>query len=111
MAGRTWKRCFSTWRAAAGRARPPNDTGRYWNGVFAQSCRRNGATLLVSAALVLAAHSRPDLLADRADADVGFSTDLYFAERRIFRAGQRRVHRRGPTVGYPVSWSARVLDF
>ena len=37
--------------------------------------RRHGAALLVSAALVLAARARPDLLADGADADVGLPAD------------------------------------
>ena len=61
-------------------------------------------------ALVLAAHARPDLLAGRADADVGLSAALRFAERRLLRAGRRHVHRRGAAVGHPVPRPARVFD-
>src|SRR5664280_3756515 len=78
---------------------------------FHQSRARHGAALLVSAALVLAARARPDLLADGADADVGLPATLRVAERRAVRAHQRRVHRRGAVVGYSIPRSARIFDF
>ena len=69
-------------------ARPRNEHARATpaSNFSAQPRRRHGAALLVSAALVLAAHPRPDLLADGADADVGLPADLRRAERRLLRA-------------------------
>src|SRR5262249_12138911 len=107
-----WKRYFSTSHAGGGRTRPRNEQRqRYRHGVFVQPRRRHGATLLVPSALVVAAHPRPYLLAGRADADVGISAGLYFAERRLLRAGGRRVHRLGAVVGYSVSRPARFFHF
>src|SRR5262245_26318865 len=111
MVVRTWRRYFLMWRAAAGRARPRNDRRRYRNGVFPQPCLGNGAPLLVFAALVVATHPRSDLLADRADADVGFLATLHFAERGLFRTRGRCVYRFGAALGYPVPRSARIFDF
>ena len=92
MDARRWKRCSSTWRAAAG-ARPRNDRPRASscpsaasrsasNTAFRGAASPPWCALLVSAALVLAARARPDLLADRADADVGLPAALCDAERR-----------------------------
>ena len=109
---RRWRRCSSTSRAdAANIARPRNDRQRQRPRFFRQSRRRHGAALLVSAALVLAARARPDLLADGADADVGLPAALRDAERRVVRARDRRVHRRGAAVGYSVPRPARIFDF
>src|SRR5665811_1484726 len=103
MGARPWKTCFSTWRAGAGSiARRRNERPRYRRRIFRQSRCRHGAALLVSAALVLAAHSRSDLLAGRADADVGLPAALRVAECRLLRARRRRVHRLGAAVGHSV---------
>src|SRR5664280_1004550 len=112
MDARPWRKCSSTWRADARTiARPRNDRQRQRPRPFHQSRARHGAALLVSAALVLAARARPDLLADGADADVGLPATLRVAERRAVRAPQRRVHRRGAIVGYSIPRSARIFDF
>src|SRR6185312_9151597 len=73
--------------------------------------RRDGAALLVSAVVVLAAHSRPYLLADGTDADVGIPADVRRAARWFVCARRRRVHRLGAVVGYPLPRTARLLDF
>ena len=91
-------------------ARRRNDRQRRRPRLFRQPRRRHGAALLVSAALVLAARARPDLLADGADADVGLPAALRVAERRPLRARRRRVHRRGAAVGHPVPRPARIFD-
>src|SRR5258707_11847294 len=90
--GRRWKRSFSTSRAGArslkGRflRRRRNDDGASRGpppggaGVLAAARHRHGAALLVSAALVVGAPHRADLLAGRADADVGLPADLYRPE-------------------------------
>src|SRR5258708_7074791 len=70
---------------------------------------RDGAALSVSPALILAAHSRADLLADDAIVRLGISAALHFAERRIFCARRWNVHRRGAAVGHPVPRPARIL--
>src|SRR5690349_25161098 len=80
-AERHWKKCSLTWRAGGDSARPRNDQRRYRHEFLAQPRLRHGAAILVSAALVVAAHSRFDLLADGADADVGLSPRS--EERRV----------------------------
>src|SRR3974390_2817163 len=107
---RRWKRCFSTWRAGGGPiVRSRNEQQRRRCELLAQPRQRDGTALLVPAALVLAAHSRPNLLGDRADADVGLPAALRDAERRSVRARQRRVHRRGTVVGYTLPRPARLF--
>src|SRR5664279_2223835 len=101
MAAKRWKKSSSTWRAvAATNTRRCHERRRHRRRFFTQSRRRDGATLLVPAALVLAAHSRPDLLAGRADADVGLPAALRIAECRLLRARRRRVYRLGAAVGH-----------
>src|SRR6185312_1332430 len=107
--GRIWKRCSSTSRAAAFARRPRNDHARYL--VLLLPRRRDGAALLVSFALVLAAAARPDLLADGADADVGVPADVCRAERGLLRARRRRIHWLRPLVGHPVPRPARIFNF
>src|SRR3954451_10175982 len=108
-----WKRYFSTSRAAP-RMRPRDEWRdprrcRRDHHVLARACCRDGAALLVPVALVLRAVDRTDLLADRADADVGLPADL--SRRPVEHAGARgrRVHRRSTALGYPVPRPARVL--
>src|SRR3954454_17330565 len=102
-----WKKCFSMWRADAS-ARPRNE--RHRGDVFAAPRRRDGAALLVSVALVLRAPDRADLLADRADADVGLPADLSRRADQPLCTRRRRTHRRRDAVGCPVSRTARLLD-
>src|SRR5579862_1386383 len=106
--GKRWKR-FSSMSRADASARPCDD--RQPLPILAEPCRRHGAALLVSAALVLAAYSRSHLLADGADADVGLSAALRVAELRHVCPRRRRVHRRGAAVGYPVPRPTRLLHF
>src|SRR5215211_1405390 len=105
MGGRTWRRCFWTLRVDAGKRRRPRNE-RYQR-TLCGACdflvsprRRDGAALLVSAALVLAASAGVDLLAGGADADVGLSADVCIGERRLLRAGRGDFHRRGAAVGH-----------
>ena len=58
----------------------------------------------------LAAPDRADLLAGRADADVGLPADLSRRAGEHVRARRRRAHRRGAAVGHPVPRAARILD-
>src|SRR4051812_7172554 len=90
-----WKKCFWMWRADAS-ARPRDERRR--GDVFAAPRRRDGAALLVSVALVLRAADRADLLADRADADVGLSADLPRRADQPLCARRRRVDRRRDAV-------------
>ena len=117
-----WKRFFSTSRAAAGIPARRTCKGQTAGGgtvtaVAAQTqtfsprrVSRDGAALLVPAALVVGAAHRAHLLAGRADADVGLPADLYRPERQHLRARRRLVHRRGAAVGHPVPRPARLLD-
>src|SRR5581483_6407827 len=97
------RKCFSTSRAGVNTARWRNEPARRAGRIFAAAHRRDGAALLVSAALVLGAPHRADLLARRADADVGFPADLPVAADEYLRAHRRRAGRRGAVVGHPVS--------
>src|SRR5436189_2674940 len=78
--------------------------------VFAAPGRGDGAALLVPVALVVRAPDRADLLADRADADVGLSADLSRRPNEPLRARRRRADRRRDAVGHPVPRPAWVLD-
>src|SRR5690242_4160353 len=98
-AARIWRKCFSTLRAGAGRRkkthkRLPDETRGAPHCVLAATHLRDGAALLLSAALVLAAPARAHLLAGRADADVGLPAALRLAECRLLRARGRHLHRR-----------------
>src|SRR5579884_1616658 len=108
-----WKKFSWMWPAGAhakARQSQRNDRGRLSDGPIVLAHRRNGASLLVSLAFVLAARARPDLLADRADADVGFPADVRRAKCRLLCPRRRRVHRLRAVVGYPVPRATRLLD-
>src|SRR3954471_13926162 len=101
MDGRRWRRFFLTWpEPVASRRR--NAPRRRLPQRLPPPHRRDGAALLVSLALVLAARRRPDLLAGRADADVGIPAALSRRPAEPRGAGGRRIHRRGAAVGHPV---------
>src|SRR4029077_9811654 len=103
MGAKLWRRCFSTSRVDVG-ARPRSEL--YRADVFVAPGGRDGAALLVSAAVVLRAARRAHLLAGRADADVGVSADLSRGPDRSFCTRRRRAHRRRDVVGYPVPRAA-----
>src|SRR3954471_22254690 len=104
-AGR-WRKCFSTSRAAA-TARQRDE--RSPAGFLHSPSRRDGAALLVSVALLVLPPDRADLLADRADADVGLPADLSRWPGEPLRARRRRAGRRGDALGHPVSRAARIF--
>src|SRR6478735_1110113 len=79
--------------------------------IFVVARIRDGAPLLVSAALVLAARARPDLLADSADVHVGLAADLYRSAEWRARPGRADIHRRGDVVGYLVPRTTRLFHF
>src|SRR5947209_4053476 len=112
MAAAIWRRCSSTSPAAPAKRGRPRDDGAIAGTrcVLAASRRCNGAPPLVSAQLVLAARARSDLLAGRADADVGLSATIRLAELGLLHEGGRHFHRGGDAVGHPVPRSARLLD-
>src|SRR5436190_7218064 len=112
MAAAIWRRCFSTSSAAPAKRGKPRDDGAIAGTrcVLAAPCRCHGAAPLVSAQLVLAARARPDLLAGRADADVGLPAAVRLAELRLLHESGRHLHRRGDAVGHPVPRPARILD-
>src|SRR5664279_2785057 len=97
MAAAIWKRCSSTSpaaRAKRGRMRDERSIACACC-VLATPRFRDGAAPLVSAQLVLAARARPDLLARRADADVGLPAAIRLPELRLLHEGRRHLHRRG----------------
>src|SRR5689334_17054231 len=116
MAAPIWKKYFLMWRAAPA---SPNRRGRrrydpakrdsLSSGLFVVACVRHGAALLVSAALVVAARARSDVLANRADEYVGLVADLYWSTKRRARAGGTNLHRRGDVVGHAVPRPAWVF--
>src|SRR6202043_2290408 len=96
------RKSSSTWPAdAPRRARQPNERGGHAR-ILTASGRRDGAALLVSLALLLAAYDRADLLAGRADADLGLLAALRGAKRRLFCTRGRHFHRRGAAMGHPL---------
>src|SRR5258708_807260 len=105
---RRWKRCFWTspadgWRRARHErhCRPSRD--------FAASHPCDGAALLVSPDVVLAAASGADLLAGAADHHLGFPAELHLADLGLFRARRRLADRRCHPVGHPVPRPARLF--
>src|SRR5919112_180013 len=108
--GRRWRKCFSTSHAAAIARKPDEQCGSRARHVFAAPRRRDGAALLVSAALTVRAADRARLLAGRADADVGLPADLSRGPGEPLRPGWRHAGRRRNAVGHPIPWAARVFD-
>src|SRR5579871_2309400 len=125
------KRCSSTWRAAVptwvrprGERDERNETrhaqapfsspacreGQGGGRNFGAPGRRDDPALLVSPPVVMAAAPRAHLLADGADADLGFPAALCRPECGLFRTRRWHFHRRGAVVGHPVPRPARLLD-
>src|SRR4051812_29312317 len=112
-AARTSRRSSSTSRADAAKplaakppvakppTRPPNEHG-FCDHAVAAARRCHGDALRLSAALVVVARTRLDLLAGRSALRVGFPAALHRAELGLLRARRRRVHWLGADVGHPV---------
>src|SRR5882672_2319111 len=100
MAAAIWRRCSSTSSVVPAKRGRPRDDGAPAGTrcVLAAPCRCAAAALLVSAPFVVAARTRPDLLARRADADVGLPAAVRLAELRLLHEGARHLHRRGDAV-------------
>src|SRR5207302_8429624 len=108
-----WKRYSSTSRAAGcGRRRHergrPRD--RHPSRHFLASYPGNGAALLVSLDVVVAAAAGADLLAGAADHHLGLSAELHFAIVGILCQRRRLADRRRDPVGHPVPRPARLFD-
>src|SRR5882757_3787277 len=104
-----WRKCFSTSRAGAWR-RARHERDRYASRDLAAPHPCDGAALLVSPDVVLAAAAGTGLLAGIADHHLGLSAELYLADLGIFRARRRFADRRGDPVGHPVPRPARFFD-
>src|SRR5215213_10217783 len=109
-----WKTYSSMSRGAEEkRARRRNERFRARPGrpdrVLATARGRHGAALLVSFAILLGPADGADLLARRADVDVGLPADLSREECRLFRSGGRYVHRRRVALGHPLPGPARLF--
>src|SRR6267154_1271918 len=106
---RRWKRCFWTSRAdGCGRARRDRDRGPSRD--LGASHQRDGAALLVSPDVVVAAASGADLLAGAADHHLGLPAELHLADFGILRARRRLADRRRHPVGHSVPRPARLFD-
>src|SRR5437879_2355119 len=107
---RRWRKCFSTLRAGGWWRRARDERSGHASRHFAAPHPCDGAALLVSADVVLAAAAGADLLAGAADQHLGLSAELYLADVGVFRARRRFADRRGDPVGHPVPRPARFLD-
>src|SRR6266436_7883199 len=107
MAAPTSKRCFSTLRAGRGPS-----WSRYREGprVFRRPGLGDAAALSLSVAQLVAAHSRADLLADLADADLGFHEPVSLRQQQLCLPCLWRAARGGHVVGRAVPRPARPLD-
>src|SRR5437764_2815613 len=108
MVGPTSRRFFCT---------SPASRGSSWNqqnepraAVFGGPGLGDAAALFVSAAQLVAAHSRAVVLADLADADLGVHEPVPLFEQQLCLSRLRRAARRGHAVGCAVPWPARLVD-
>src|SRR6187431_3553643 len=108
-----WKRCSST-SCAAGPRRPRHERrcprARAPPRHCLASYPRDGAALLVSPDVVLAAAPGTGLLAGAADHHLGLFAELHCAIVGFFRPRRRLADRRGDPVGHPVPRPARLFD-
>src|SRR6476659_3806974 len=103
--GPLWKKCSSMSRADGsrrGRHEQRRPGGRCPSRDFAASHPCDGAALLVSPDVVLAAAAGADLLACAADHHLGLPAELHLAIIGIFCARRRLADRRGDPVGHSV---------
>src|SRR5882724_10827177 len=107
MAAPISKRCFSTLRADCG---PSWSRSRERPRVFRRSGLGDAAALSLSAAQLVATHPGADLLADLADADLGFHEPVSLPQQQLCLPRLWRAARRGHVVGRAVPRPARPLD-
>src|ERR1700730_11136457 len=107
MAAPTSKRCFSTSRGDRG---PSWSRSREGPRVFRRSGLGDAAALSLSAAQLVATHPGADLLADLADADLGFHEPVSLPQQQLCLPGLWRAARRGYAVGRLVPRPARPDD-
>src|SRR6195952_1049722 len=107
---RRWRKCFSTSRVGGWR-RAHDERDRHDQRDFAASHPCDGAALLVSPDVVLAAAAGTGLLAGAADHHLGLSAELYLADVGIFRPPRRVAFGRGDPVGNHVPRSSRFVEF
>src|SRR5436309_9992934 len=108
--GTRWKKCSSTSRAAGWRRGHRRERDHSPSRHFLAPYPGDGAALLVSADVVLAAAAGANLLAGAADHHMGLSAELHFAERQFLCACRRHADRGGDPVGHPVPRPARLFD-
>ena len=130
MAARRWRKCSSTWCAAAPSAEKETAPGRrgrrHERGHltirrrrrapaavrprrFAPPHRRDGAALHLSPAELRHQAARADLLALPADAHLGLPAEISRRHHEPARAGRRRADRRGAAVGHSLPLQDRLL--
>src|SRR5579871_6554613 len=87
---RRWRRCSSTWRAAAFRRRHHERGFGARRDRAASDCGDDPA-LLVSLDVVMAAPARADLLAGAADHHLGLPAELHLAKCRLLCPRRRDI--------------------
>src|SRR5262245_10954303 len=107
MAAPISKRCFSTLRGDRG---PSWNRSREGPRVFRRSGLGDAPALSLSAAQLVAAHPGADLLADLADADLGFYEPVSLQQQQLCLPRFWRAARRGHVVGRLVPRPARPDD-
>src|SRR6516162_9605534 len=112
MAAPISKRCSCTSRANPGpswnRCREPLPLSR--SRLFARSRLGDAAALPLSAAQLVAACPGADVLADPADADLGFHEPVSLCQQQLRLPRLWRAARGGDAVGCAVSRPARPVD-
>src|SRR6266478_2730018 len=107
MAAPTSKRSFSTSHGDRG---PRWSRSREGPRVFRRSGLGDAAALSLSAAQLVAAHPGADLLADLADADLGFHEPVSLRQQQLCLPRLWRAAGCGHVVGRTVPRPARPLD-
>src|SRR6266446_7538060 len=107
MAGPISKKCFCTSHAARA---PSWSRSREGPRVFRRSGLGDAAALSLSVAQLMAAHPGADLLADLADADLGFHEPVSLRQQQLCLPRLWRAAGCGHVVGRAVPRPARPLD-
>src|SRR3954463_14355018 len=109
ITGPRWKKSSST-SPAGGWRRGRHERNGHPSRNFAAAHPCDGAALLVSPDVVLAAAAGADVLAGIAGHHLGFPAKLYLADLGVLRPRRRLADRRGDPVGHIVPRSARLFD-